>query len=104
LQSFWVTLTELLFEVREFIGKLSVGDRDGNPPASHRNFCNVESVAAFFRFVGHTPQVTCDSSAGMAGLTKPVKLWVMAVALGRSSQDLLGEQRLAPQGNKPCSI
>jgi hypothetical protein len=40
----------------------------------------------------------------MAGLTKSIKLWVMVVALGCSSQDLLGEQRLAPQGNKSYSV
>jgi hypothetical protein len=40
----------------------------------------------------------------MAGLSKPIKLWVMAVTLGCSGQDLLGEQCLAPQGNQSCSV
>jgi hypothetical protein len=104
LQPFWVTLAKLPFEVCEFIGKLSFGDRDSDRTAAHRNFCDVENVAAFFRFVGNTPKVSCDSPAGMGGLTKPLKLWVMAVARGCSSQDLLGEQCLAPQGNKSYSV
>jgi hypothetical protein len=61
-------------------------------------------VAAFFRFVGYTPQIVCDAAAGIAGLSKSIELWVMAVAPGCSGQNLLGEERLAPQGNQSCSV
>jgi hypothetical protein len=40
----------------------------------------------------------------MAGLSKPIELWVAAVALGPSGQNLLGKKRLAPQGDQSCSV
>jgi hypothetical protein len=61
-------------------------------------------VAALFRFVGHTPEIVCDGTGGIAGLSKSVELRVMAVALGCSGQNLLGEECLSPQGNKSCSV
>ncbi len=61
-------------------------------------------VATFFRFVGHTPEIDSDGSGGIARLSKSIQLRVMPVAFGCSGQDLLGEQRLAPQGNKSCSV
>jgi|SRR5579872_1309197 len=103
-QLLWVTQTKLPFEVREFIGKLSVGDRDGDGTASHCDFRDVKNIAVFLRFIGHIPQITCDGAARMAGFSKPIKLRVMAVALGCSGQDFLGEQCLAPQGNKSYSV
>jgi hypothetical protein len=61
-------------------------------------------VAAFFRFVGHTPKIDCDGAGGILGLSKSIELWVMAVTLSGSGQDLLGEKCLAPQGNQSCSV
>jgi hypothetical protein len=61
-------------------------------------------VAAFFRFVGHTPKIVCDGAGRIAGSSKSIELWVMAVAFGCSGQNLLGEECLAPQGNKSGSV
>jgi hypothetical protein len=61
-------------------------------------------VAALFRFVGDTPQIVCDGAGRIAGLSKSIQLWVVAVAPGCSGQNLLGEECLAPQGNQSCSV
>ncbi|HSP67132.1 MAG TPA: hypothetical protein VLN48_05365 [Bryobacteraceae bacterium] len=97
-------MTKFQFKVREFIRELSLGDQDGDSAAPHGNFRNIKEVAAFRRFVGHTPKVVCNGARGMGGLSKSIELRVAAVTLGRSSQNLLGKQRLAPQGNQPCPV
>ncbi len=104
LQSLGVTVTKFLFEMREFVCKLSRGDRDRDPSAGHPDFRDVEIVAALFGFVGHSPKIVCDGAAGIARLSESVELRVMAIAFGCSGQNLLGEECLAPQGNKSCSV
>jgi hypothetical protein len=60
-------------------------------------------VLLLFRFVLPYARL-CDGVVGIAGLSKSIELWVMAVALCRSDQNLLGEECLAPQGDKSRAV
>lgn len=71
---------------------LTFGDRDSYGSAWHRNFRDVEMLAAFFRFVGHTPQIVCNRADGLASLSKSNELWVKAITRGGSGQNRLGRE------------
>jgi hypothetical protein len=91
LQSLGISATQFLFEMREFVCKLPIGNWDVDPSASRRNFRGVELVAAFFGFVGNAPKIACYSDEWIAALAKSIELRVMSVALGCPEQNLLRE-------------
>jgi len=87
-----------------FVSELPRGDRYRAPSAHHRDLAKVEAVPAFRRFIGNAPQIGGDGADRIPGLSKPIELWVMPVAYGLSQQDLLGQQRLAPECDKSCAV
>ena len=95
---------KFLKQMLPFIVDLTRRDRNGLTRFSHLDFGRVEGISTIFCFNLNAGQEGPDQGNWRGGKLESLKLRVILVSPGFSSQYCLGKQGLSPENNQPLPV
>lgn len=96
--------TQFGFEMAPFVEELTAGFGDAAVEGAARDFPCIEVVLARFGLARDGGKKRGDRGARIRLFLKPEELGVMAVTLGTTGEDFLGEQSFAPGGDEALGV